>query len=190
MQNTLYRKFWLCWEIMQWNRHDPYSDELYAKPRCPIKTCHCEIVSNNDIWAGNVRKFGCKCSNIDCSFELDLDEDLKRKWEYLIVILEGKEYENYSLIDLDWELIPINERKKIIDGDYWLDAKISTNKKWEKQLMVLAWSKKSKDKTQLFLDSSNEKLWFDQNDTHPREVFSQVTATFKNSNTKLDNKEE
>ena len=47
--------------------------------------------------------------------------------------------------------------------------------------MVLAGSKKQKDKTQLFLDPSNEKLTFDQNNDHPRKIFAKVIAVFKGS---------
>jgi len=48
-------------------------------------------------------------------------------------------------------------------------------------LMVLAGSKKDKDKAQLFIDPKNEKLTFDQNNDHPSEVFCKVEATFKKS---------
>ncbi len=188
MENKLFRKFWLLWEVRLNSSYDPYADRYLAKPLCPKNGCRCEIISNNDYWAREVRKYKCKCINTECGFELEIDDDLKEKWNQLITILQWKDYGDFEVIDLDGELIPINERMKIIDGDYWVDARISENKKWQKQLMVLAWSKKNKDKTQLFLDSSNERLWFDQNDTHPREVFAEVHAIFKSSQSKLSGK--
>ena len=184
-EKNIYRKFGLCWNVYKSPFSPPYAPEYVTEARCPKLNCHCEM--KQFYWGGihQSRAYQYECINPDCKFQITLEESIDKKWVLLIKILEWKSFKNAKIIDLDGELIPINERLKIEDSDYWVDARISENKKWEKQLMVLAWSKKSKDKTQLFLDSSNEKFWFDQNDTHPREVFSQVTATFKNSNSNL-----
>ena len=55
--------------------------------------------------------------------------------------------------------------------------------------MILAGDKTSKNKTQLFVDHTNERLAFDQHNDHPGEVFSKVTATFKKSKSKIESPE-
>jgi hypothetical protein len=82
------------------------------------------------------------------------------------------------------------QREQITDPDYWADIKISKNRKGEVQLMVLAGSKKEKDKAQLFVEPKNERLAFDQNNSHPREVFAVVEATFKSSKQTIKSNEE
>lgn len=47
--------------------------------------------------------------------------------------------------------------------------------------MVLIGSKKQNDKVQLFADIDNQKLGFDQNNIHPKELLAKVTAEFKES---------
>ncbi len=187
MKNKLFRKFWLCWEFIK--SHNVY-DEDKVVPLCPKDSCRCKMIKDNIYHGSILKSYWCRCINPECGFKLTLDTPLEEKWHLLSEIIEWQSYREFEIIDLDGELIPINERKKVIDGDYWVDARISENKRGEKQLMVLAWSKKNKDKTQLFLDSSKERFWFDQNDTHPSEVFSEVFAIFKNSQSKLSGKDE
>lgn len=116
---------------------------------------------------------------------------MKHKADHFLKILQSQKYKDAEIVNIDGDLIRI-QRQEVKDSDYWIDAKISKDKKGNLQLMVLAGSKKTKDKVQLFLDPSNEKLSFDQNDSHPKEIFSKVLAIFKDSNSeiKLDSKEE
>jgi len=46
--------------------------------------------------------------------------------------------------------------------------------------------KNAKSKTQLFIEPEKEKMSFDQNNDHPREVFSKVTAIFKKSSSEIN----
>ena len=101
-----------------------------------------------------------------------------------MTILESQKYKDAEIINIDGELVRI-QRLQESDNDYWIDAKLSKNKKGEVQLMVLAGSKKSKDKTQLFLDPKNERLAFDQNNEHPTNIFAKVVGTFKNSKSEI-----
>ena len=98
--------------------------------------------------------------------------------------MESQAYIDAEIVDLDWILTPIT-RKKIKDGDYWVDAKISKNSKGDVQVMVLAWNKKEKNKTQLFLATKHERLGFDRSNNHPSEVFTKVNAVFKNSKSSI-----
>lgn len=95
----------------------------------------------------------------------------------LLRFVQGKDAE---IINIDGELIRL-QRKVKKDNDYWIDVKVSKNKKGEIQLMVLAGSKNSRDKAQLFLDPTNERLAYDQNNANPCQIFTKVIGVFKNS---------
>lgn len=163
---------------------DFYGNETHAIALCP--KCKCEIERSSEGYI-SVYKYRC----IQCDFSIILDTLLKHKADHFLKILQSQKYKDAEIVNIDGDLIRI-QRQEVKDSDYWIDAKISKDKKGNLQLMVLAGSKKTKDKVQLFLDPSNEKLSFDQNDSHPKEIFSKVLAIFKDSNSeiKLDSKEE
>ncbi|HOG15617.1 MAG TPA: GH32 C-terminal domain-containing protein, partial [Candidatus Absconditabacterales bacterium] len=127
---------------------------------------------------GDMLEYKYACAK--CGLTTTLNKSIEEKGEDFLNVLYSKNYKDAEIINLDGDLIRV-QREGIKDDDYRIDAKISKNKKGELQLMVLAGSKKEEDKTQLFLDPTHERLAFDQNDSHPREVFSKVVAIFKNS---------
>ena len=125
-----------------------------------------------------------RCPKQRCNFEIILDKSIEEKEKDFLDVLESLNYKDAEIINIDGELISVQKEEQK-DKDYWIEAKLSKNKKGQVQLMVLAGSKKQKDKTQLFLDPSNEKLTFDQNNDHPKKFFAKVIAVFKDSKSEI-----
>lgn len=176
MSNKLF-----SWRKLHWNVYTSDFEELWADALCPH--CHCEIEKSKDAY--EVGEYEYKC--IDCDFKITLDNEINDLTRYLIKVYRAQTFKSAEVINIDGELIRVQREEKK-DGDYWVDVKISKNKNGELQLMVLAGSRKDGDKAQLFLDPTHEKLGFDQNNNHPREVFTMITAVFKNSKANIDAK--
>jgi len=167
------------WEGLCWDIEGNFND-LFAFALCPRKGCHCTITKSKEEYSRGEYKYHC----IQCDFKITLNKTIEDKAGHFIEILESQKYKNADIINIDGDLIRV-QREQVTDGDYWVDVKISKNNKGEVQLMVLAGSKKEKDKAQLFLDPKNQRMTFDQNNDHPAEVFAEVLGTFKNSETKI-----
>lgn len=168
--SKLYRKYGVLWEMYQYSFNDP----LHAVPRCPI--CRLHIEKSKEKYKLGEWKYKC----IDCHFLITLPDDISNLGSKVSNIIESEYVQEYDVVNLDGELVKIkNESEK--DEDYWINVKISKNKEDKKQLMVLIGSRKDKDKVQLFADIDNQKLNFDQNDLHPKELLAKVVAEFKDS---------
>lgn len=169
------------WEGLHWDLDYDINGNPYSQmPLCPKEKCNCRLKESNEKHPLGEHRYCC----VRCDFEITLNKSLEDKAIDLLDIVESQKYKDAQIINLDGELIRI-QRAQVTDSDYWIDVKISKNKKDELQLMVLAGSKSDKTKAQLFLDPKNEKLSFDQNNDHPMEIFSKVTATFKNSKAEI-----
>lgn len=166
---------------LHWNIYRGDSGELLADARCPH--CHCEIEKSRELYSAGEFKYKC----IDCDFKITLDREINDLTRYMLKVYEAQTFKDAEIISIDNELIKV-QRKYEKDDDYWIDAKISKNRKGELQLMVLAGSNKETDKSQLFLEPAHERLAFDQNNKHPREIFAKVEAIFKNSKSRIDDK--
>jgi hypothetical protein len=162
-KKTLYRFEGLLWDTSKY------------KALCPAPNCFCEL----DLQENSYNEYIYKC--IKCEFKITLNRSIFEKAYDVRKILESDQYKNSEIINLDGDSIRVS-RQQIDDFDYWADVKISKNKKGQIQLMVLAGSKKENDKAQLFIEPKNEKLSFDQNNLHPKEVFVRVDAIFRDSN--------
>jgi hypothetical protein len=163
-KKTLYRFDGLLWDTSE------------NKALCPVPNCFCEL----EYFEGDsLEYYTYKC--IKCEFKITLNKSIFEKANDVKRILESDQYKNSEIINLDGDSIRVS-RQQIDDFDYWADVKISKNKKGQIQLMVLAGSKKENDKAQLFIEPKNEKLSFDQNNLHPKEVFVRVDAIFRDSN--------
>lgn len=166
------------WEGIHWSIE--YGGNLRranAVARCPKQNCNSRLEEYDD-FRGSDYKYRCTY----CDYEISLKKSTNVLGQHL---LEKQKYKEADIINLDGELIRIQRVEKK-DNAYWIDVKMSKNKKGDLQLMVLAGSKKSKDKAQLFLDPANERLAFDQNNDHPTKIFSKVIAIFKNSSTSIN----
>jgi hypothetical protein len=168
------------WEGIHWEINYNDFDQEYVIPRCPKAKCNCKLIKSNEQYSRGEYKYKC----IKCDFRITLDKDIEKKGIDFLMILESKSFSEAEIINIDGELIKV-QRVMDADDQYWVDVKLSKNKKGDMQLMVLAGSKMQHDKTQLFLDPKNERLTFDQFNDHPRKIFTKVTATFKNTEVKI-----
>ena len=163
-KKTLYRFEGLLWDTSK------------NKALCPAPNCFCELEDFED---DDLEYYTYKC--IRCEFKITSNRSIYGSSLIVEKILNSDQYKNSEIINLDGDSIRVS-RQQIDDFDYWADVKISKNKKGQIQLMVLAGSKKENDKAQLFIEPKNEKLSFDQNNLHPKEVFVRVDAIFRDSN--------
>jgi hypothetical protein len=165
------------WEGLHWDIDYDINGNPYLQiPLCPKQKCNCKLKKSKEKYSIGEYKYCCS----RCDFRITLNKSVEEKAADLLDIIESQKYKDAEIINIDGELVKV-QREQITDFDYWVDVKISKNRKDEVQLMVLAGSKKLKDKTQLFLNPKNEKISFDQNNDHPIKIFSKVIAKFKNS---------
>lgn len=176
----LYLIYGLNWDVTFSSLGEP----LHAVALCPKRKCNCRLASTSENFVMGEWKFKCvKCGNIPV-----LTKSLENTRDDVLRVVDSYRYSDAEVINIDGERIPV-QRQVVRDGDYWVRTSIARNNKDEVQLMVLAGSKKDKNKTQLFLHPENERFAFDQNDSHPREVFASIIATFKNSKVEMATKD-
>lgn len=174
---TLHKWSSLHWEITDYNNK---GNAVSAEARCPDRNCNCVLIKSKEPYARGEYKYKC----VNCPFSITLDKSIEDKANDFLITVDGRNYKDAEIINVDGELIKVCREQKV-DSDYWVDVKISKNKKDQVQLMILAGSRKAQDKAQLFIDPPNERLGFDQNNDHPREVFTKVIAIFKNSKSEI-----
>jgi hypothetical protein len=166
----------LHWDIEYDINGNPYSQT----PLCPKQKCNCRIIK--DVGDYKEGEYHYRCNQ--CDFQITLKKKIEDVASDLLEIVESQKYKGAEIINIDGELIRV-QREEATDNDYWVDVKLSKGKKGGVQLMVLAGSKNSKDKAQLFLDPKNERLAFDQNNDHPSKIFAKVVGIFKNSKSEI-----
>ena len=173
------------WEGLYWD----INYDLVGNPDpfalCPKQKCHCKLIKSKEKYSIGEYKYCC----VRCDFKITLNKSIEDKCSDFIIAIDSQKYKDAEIINIDGELIRVKREEKK-DDDYWIDVKISKNKKDELQLMVLAGSKKSRDKTQLFLEPKIERLAFDQNNDHPRQVFTKVIGIFKKSKSEINSRDE
>lgn len=172
------------WEKIHWCADYDVNGIPYFSALCPKDKCHCRLQKSKEVYSIGEYKYSC----VNCDFKITLNKSIEDKALDLQTITESQRYKDAEIVNLDGELVRVQREQKS-DGDYWVDVKLSKNKKDEVQVMVLAGSRNSKNKTQLFLDIGKERLAFDQNNDHPAEVFAKVVCTFKNSESGINSKD-
>jgi hypothetical protein len=168
------------WEGLNWDLDYDINNNPIPFALCPKQKCNCRLTKSRETYSIGEYKYNC----IKCDFKITLNKAIEDKGNDFLNVRESLKYKDVEIINIDGELIRVQRDEKK-DDDYWVDVKISKNKIYELQLMVLAGSKKNKHKIQLFLDLQNERLSFDQNNDHPKEIFAKVIAVFKNSKTEI-----
>ena len=157
------------WNGILWSSNDNFLYDFITL--CPKNKCCFPLILSDSDNELNCRK---------CSYNVKLKQSYIFMQSELSDLVRANYYKNLKVVNIDGELLLV-KKAYAEDENYWAEVKISKNKKGEVQLMILSGNKKLKNKTQLFLDIQNEKMTFDQNDDHPKEVFTKVTAVFKNS---------
>lgn len=178
-ENKIYK-----WADLHWAVSLEFNSGPYAKALCPNQKCNCELKKSGGY--RNTPPFIYIC--VKCNYRVTLRKPLDDLANDFIQIYESLQYKDAEIINIDGDLIKI-QRDFQKDDDYWVDVKLSKNKKGQLQLMVLAGSKKDGDKAQLFLDPANERLAFDQNNNHPTQIFTKVIAIFKKSTTEMNSQD-
>lgn len=172
------------WEGLHWDIDYDINGNPYSQiPLCPKQKCNCKLKKSKETYSIGEYKYCCS----RCDFKVTLNKSIEDKASDLLDIIESQKYRDAEIINIDGELIRI-QREEVKDSDYWIDVKLSKNRKDEVQLMVLAGHKKNKTKAQIFLDPKAEKMAFDQNNHHPSDVFTKVSATFKKSTSEMKSK--
>ena len=92
--------------------------------------------------------------------------------------LESIRLKDAEIVSIDGYQIPIAKVDAPKDEDYWVQARINDTKQG-KQLVVYAGKRGDSDKSQIFVDTDNEKISFDQHNIHPNDVFTKLVANFK-----------
>ena len=174
--------FWsgILWAVEysgDWNE-SPYTIAL-----CPKNKCITKLIKSRENYSIGEYKYKC----IKCDFKITLDKEIEKKGADLLEIISSEKYKNAEIVNIDGELIRV-QKDTVKDENYWLDVSLSKNKKGQLQLMVLAGERNGAHKSQLFLDIDNQKLSFDQNNSHPAEIFTKVQATFKKSISEIESK--
>lgn len=169
MNNKLYKWFGVFWSVEGMTSHGPI-----VRARCPNDRCELNMNS----------KYTTMLSCPKCDFKVTLNKSYYDKQKDAAKIINSDYWKDSEIVNVDGEMIKIG-KEVIKDPDYWIEAKISKNLKGKKQLMVLVGSKNETDKAQLFIDIDNEKLSFDQNNDHPKEILTKVVATFKDSKSEI-----
>lgn len=165
------------WENLHWDiKFDSNGEPTYITARCPKQKCNCKLVKSKEEYSRGEYKYYCP----KCDFKITLNKSVEDKASELAPIIESEKFKDAEIINIDGELIKVLSEYHD-ETDYWVEVKISKNKKEEVQLMILAGNRLLKNKTQLFLEPKNEKLTFDQNNDHPSKIFTKVTAQFKRS---------
>ncbi len=172
------------WEGLHWDIDYDINGNPDPFALCPKQKCHCRLIKSKEKYSIGEYKYCC----IKCDFKITLNKSIEDKGIDFLYVINSLKYKDAEIINIDGELISVQREEKK-DADYWIDVKIAKNKKDELQLMVLAGSKKSKDKTQLFLEPKKERLAFDQNNDHPNQVFTKVIGIFKNSKSEIRSKD-
>ena len=171
------------WEGLHWDVEYDINGNHMPFALCPKLRCNCALVKSKETYCRGEYRYCC----VRCDFKITLNKTIEEKGEDFLRILEAQKYKDAEIVNIDGELIRV-QREEQTDHNYWVDVKLSKNKKGEVQVMVLAGDKLERSKAQLFVDPEKERLAFDQHNDHPNKVFTKVTATFKNSEVEIVSK--
>lgn len=176
----LYQYLWLLFETELY----PGFGEECRIIRCP----KCRFTMKYDEWFSMWQE-RYQCINPDCKHIVPVPYKPEDLIKLADESLNARNLKDADIINLDGILVPILKDKVPNAHWYRAECKVSEWKWWKIQLMVLAWCKSDKTKTQLFITPEDSRMTFDQNDSHPSKVFVKITAEFKNSTTSIETNE-
>jgi hypothetical protein len=125
------------------------------------------------------------------------DEEYDLKFDYqsysglVKEIVNNPDIKNHKLIRIDNSGTRVIAKERIdTNPEYFIESKLSDTQKGLELMIQVGKTDKSGKKVQLFVDLPAERLGFDKSDKdkHPAGMFSEITATFKNSSTKITDK--
>lgn len=171
MKDKLYSIDGLFWWVDQYNE--------IAIPVCPVNTFEMRYDDGgDDIWSldkSYITELHCQ----DCGITYKLRRNLRNEEKYVISKVRAIDYQNYKVIDIDGILTPVTKKQRVQTEDgYFCTAQIRDSKRGP-QVVIYAGKKGSKEKSQIFITPEERRLSFDQNDLNPADVFTKITAEFK-----------
>ena len=151
---------------------------------CPEHRIELEVATS---WGHKTQSIASGYNNGVHNFVCPIDEktypifmnDIALMQRRFLSTLESLSLKDAEIVSIDGYQIPIAKSlPSEKDGEYWVEARINDTKKG-KQLVVYAGKRGEKDKSQIFIDTENDKISFDQNNIHPSDVFVRLTGDFK-----------
>lgn len=154
-----------------------WSERAPIKPYCPVHRLEMDPYTYEADKPLGVRKYNhLRCE--ECEEDYAIPRDIEEQQKYVRRKLEARSMQEYKIMNIDDESIPIAEAKASTkDGRFFVKA-ILTESRVGQRLVVYAGEKGRKEKTQIFVEPAIKRLAFDQKDTHPSEVFTSLEATF------------
>lgn len=144
-----------------------------ATPLCPKDFMELDAHPDDSVWNSFL-----KCE--ECQTVYPLKRTVEDEELYILRKLNSRVYKDMKFINLDDEAIPIAEDKISKDSEYFVTS-LLTKSKVGLRLIVYAGKKGKSEKTQIFIEPDIKRLAFDQRDLHPKDVFTSLEATFKDS---------
>ena len=165
------KKFWAYQDILlDVTDFLAFNTPHYIKPFCASHKM--ELALNDDENSGYC---------YECDKWYPLGKELWMIKDHLEKREAARDYQNAEIFDIDGVFTPVvKTSKKTLtsdNGDYWIEARLNDSKRG-KQIAIYVGKKGEKNKVQLLANVDQKKLNFDQNNQDPREVFSEITATF------------
>lgn len=146
-------------------------------PLCPKHHIRLSLYTNNE--------YRCSMTCAECQAPYNFKREYTKQKNYILNKLDSKIFKKMKFINLDDEAIPIAESKASSKDNKYFVTALLTESKVGQRLIVYAGEKGKKGKTQIFIEPEIKRLAFDQNDTHPSDVFLKLEGTFEDGATVL-----
>lgn len=118
----------------------------------------------------------------ECGKQYQLPRNLNAERTFIINKVDALFFKNQKYIDLDNVALPIAKANfKSSDKKYSANIQVMESKRGL-QIVVYA-GKKGYKNAQIFIEPEIKKMSFDHSDTHPDEIFAEITAKFKDGST-------
>lgn len=157
-------------------------DELTYCARCPEHRVELDILDNDDDLVIQGRTAYLPHKALVCPADgrhfVIPGSDFYQMQRHFKVSMEALNWKDAQIVSLDGYQIPVATTKPPQkDSEYWVEARINDTNRG-KQLVVYAGKRGANDKAQIFIDTENDKISFDQNNIHPNDIFTKLTAEF------------
>lgn len=152
-----------------WQVEASISGGYYARPICPSDRM--ELDSDGDYYAESL-----ECP--DCEKKYKIPRNLSREKSYVIEKYKASLRQDWDLVDIDGTLTPVTKKEKKSKDGYFCTSQVRDSKRGP-QVVIYAGKKGQKGKSQIFVTPEERRLSFDQNDINPVDVFTRITAEFR-----------